>query len=240
MCTLTYLPQHAGYFLTTNRDENTNRAIAIAPKKYSLQHVNLFFPRDGAAGGTWIVAKENKDALCLLNGAFQNFEPKENYNFSRGLVLLQIAREDDMIACFNKLNYGNVAPFTVIIVQGFSLFECRWDGGHKHFKQLDAATPHIWSSATLYNDTLQSERKTWFNSWLSQEKILNRNSILQFHKTAGGHDKRNSLVMNRDNQLCTVSITSIHICNEDSSITYVDLKNNQTSIVPIYEKQLAV
>ena len=54
MCTVTYLPlENDGFILTSNRDESPMRKT-IPPKKYLENGVELAYPKDQLAGGTWI------------------------------------------------------------------------------------------------------------------------------------------------------------------------------------------
>jgi hypothetical protein len=227
MCTVTYVPAKGGYFLTSNRDEKYTRSKALHPQQYVINNTSLIFPKDIDAGGTWIVLKENGDALCLLNGAFENFVFTNNYTFSRGQVVLQIASTSDMLFTFDKINLLNTAPFTLIIVSSNNLFECRWDGEKKYIKPLNAQAPHIWSSATLYDSIQQQKRKLWFESWIKNNPEPTTHHLFQFHKNTGDGDKENDLMMNRENKLFTVSITCIAVNNEDCLIKYIDVTTNE-------------
>ena len=54
MCTVTYLPLGNNEFiLTSNRDESPVRKT-ILPKKYFENGVEILYPKDELAGGTWI------------------------------------------------------------------------------------------------------------------------------------------------------------------------------------------
>ncbi len=240
MCTVTYLPQQDGFFLTSNRDEKNTRKKAILPKTYNSNNKKYIFPKDADAGGTWIILKENKDALCLLNGAFENFEDKGNYTTSRGKIVLDIADTENMLATFNNINLNNTAPFTLIMIQGQSLIECRWDGTTNHIKKLEKNQAYIWSSATLYDKNMQEKRENWFRKFLVEKNTFTQNDIISFHKNTGEEDIENDLVMNRDNQLFTVSVTSISVTNENAFMYYNDIINNDSTTARFeYEHQLS-
>lgn len=228
MCTVTYVPFYNGYFLTSNRDEKSTRNKAILPKEYLLDNVKLIYPKDGDAGGTWIVLKENGDSLCLLNGAFENFIDTGNYKISRGNVVLQIATENNLVAAFKNIELINTAPFTLIIVYENQLFECRWDGEKKYCKVLDNERAYIWSSATLYDKNTQNKRQDWFIQFLLENNIPSQKDLFYFHTNTGDGDKENDLLMNRNEQYFTVSITGVAVCKNESEMYYQDLKNNDT------------
>ena len=85
MCTVTFLPlQNNNFILTSNRDEQRIRET-IPPKKYKENGVDLFFPKDKIAGGTWIGTSSNKRLVCVLNGAFKKHKRKDYYKKSRQL-----------------------------------------------------------------------------------------------------------------------------------------------------------
>lgn len=231
MCTVTYVPINDGYFLTSNRDEKYTRSKALFPQQYLVNNVPLLFPRDIDAGGTWITLTENGDALCLLNGAFENYVHTNKYSLSRGQVVLKLATSNATIDSFDEIDLQNAAPFTLIIVNSNNLFECRWDGENKYYKLLDATAPHIWSSATLYNTHQQQKRKMWFNNWVKKNPQPSLYNLFAFHKNTGDGDKENDLIMNRNNKLFTVSITSIAVANNNGLMQYLDVLNNEYTTV---------
>jgi Transport and Golgi organisation 2 len=239
MCTVTYLPKNGGFYLTSNRDEKHTRSKALLPQIYYSKGNSFIFPKDADAGGTWIVLKENKDALCLLNGAFENFIDKGNYTKSRGRVVLDIADTQDMIVHFHLINLEKTAPFTLILIQSYNVYECRWDGDKKHVKLLENSVPHIWSSATLYDAALQHKRSEWFKKWLLKNKFPSQDDMIAFHKNTGDGDVENNLIMNRDNKIFTVSITSITSSPLHSNMKYHDIINNDSTTTKFeYEHQL--
>src|SRR5258708_172671 len=91
MCTVTYIPARDGFFLTSNRDENSGRPPAVPPFLYPMKTGSILFPRDAQAGGSWFAVHENGNALVLLNGALTRHQPAPPYRRSRGLILLELA-----------------------------------------------------------------------------------------------------------------------------------------------------
>lgn len=238
MCTVTYVPSASGYFLTSNRDEKSTRAKALAPANYIINDVELIFPKDGDKGGTWITLKENGDSLCLLNGAFKNFTDTGKYKLSRGKIVLQIAASNNLIEAFSDINLLETAPFTLIIVFDKKLFECRWDGDKKHCKQLDDSTAHIWSSATLYNASQQHKRQYWFEQWQINNPNPLQKNLFNFHKNTGDGDVEDDLIMNRNNNYFTVSITSIAVNNEACLMQYEDIINHERNNITFAYEQI--
>jgi len=227
MCTVTFIPSGNKIFLTSNRDERFRRKQALPPRFYIHNDVQLLYPRDEDAGGSWIAVNENGNTAVLLNGAFNKHAPFSAYRKSRGLILLDIIRANLPATYFSKIDLSGIEPFTVIIVEAGNLFECRWNGIRKFCKRLEITHAYIWSSATLYDNEVKRKREQWFSDWLAENKSPTQNSILSFHRFAGDGNNSTDLVMNREGQVYTVSITSIELDNENANIQYLDIKNKE-------------
>ncbi|MBC7888890.1 MAG: NRDE family protein [Ferruginibacter sp.] len=228
MCTVTFIRVKDSFFLTSSRDEKVHRNNALPPKIYQLKEGCLLFPKDADAGGTWIVVKDHSSAAVLLNGAFTRHQLQSPYRRSRGLILIDILAEKDPADFFLQMNLEAIEPFTVILLQEFVLYECRWDGDKKYKIQLNTGQNHIWSSATLYDKTAQSKREDWFIQWLGGNPQPSQADIFHFHQFAGEGDEQNDIRMNRDGQLFTVSITGIQLDKQTAVMKYLDLKNGIT------------
>lgn len=228
MCTVTYIAQGNGFFLTSNRDEKKIRLQAQPPQWYSFATGKILFPRDGNAGGTWMSLHANGNAMVLLNGAFYNHEPEYPYRRSRGLIFLDIFNHPQPVAAFDQINLSKIEPFTLIIRQLQHLFEARWDGNEKKIMELNSNQSFIWSSATLYSKEVIQKRKKWFHSFIENNKQVDEKHILNFHRFAGDGDQANDVLMNRSGELFTVSITLLHRQNDESSFQYFDLNANTT------------
>ena len=117
MCTVTYLPQeNDGFILTSNRDESPMRKT-IPPKKYVENGVELAYPKDQLAGGTWIGASTKNRLVCLLNGAFKKHVRNSYYKMSRGLVVKNILTVTDAVAYIKGFNFNDIEPFTIILFE---------------------------------------------------------------------------------------------------------------------------
>jgi Transport and Golgi organisation 2 len=231
MCTVTYLPSPDGYYLTSNRDEKNSRGLALSPAYHRLQEEEVIFPQDPDAGGTWIVLKENGDALCLLNGAFEPFEFDEMHTMSRGKVPIEIAAAFDMRSAFTSSSFEHNAPFTLIMVNDSRLWELRWDGVEKHAKLLDEHSAHIWSSATLYNQEQRQLREEWFASWQLSHPSISLYNIFDFHRSGGTTDSNAALVMNRNDNFSTVSITGVIVNSSSFLMEHLDLRSNEITTI---------
>lgn len=228
MCTVTFIPTGDKIYLTSNRDEKHWRSPALAPGTYAFPSGKIMFPKDGDAGGTWIAAHENGNAIIFLNGGLVKHTPEPPYRKSRGLILLDLIEASTPYNSFLAINLNNIEPLTAIIWDDYHLFECRWDGERKHTKQLDSLAPHIWSSVTLYDEEVISKRNKWFEMWLKKQPYPTLHDILHFHQFTGDGDQHNDLLMNRDGQVFTVSVTSMVVTENEVTMHYVDVQNKKT------------
>ena len=223
MCTVSFIPLKNKVLIAHNRDEKNSRSKAIAPRQYSINAQTLLFPRDSAAGGSWIACHQNGSAAVLLNGAFEKHLHQPPYRKSRGLIFLDIVASNDLYLAYDEVDLTGIEPFTMIIWTGRQLFECRWDADKKHILELSASAAHTWSSATLYDAAIISKRKKWFEDWLQRHPHPSIEDLLQFHLSAGDGDLHNNLRMNRDGLMLTVSVTGIEITKDKSMMQYLDL-----------------
>lgn len=229
MCTVTYVPTNDKYFISSNRDEKNSRSQAISPAVYEINHKKLIFPRDGDAGGSWIALHENGNAAVLLNGAFERHVSMPPYRKSRGKIFLNIIAGERPIRFFHELDLTQIEPFTLVLLESGNLYECRWDGGNKHYQQLKKHRPYIWSSATLYEKSIVEKREQWFAAFLSRNPHPTQKDILEFHQFTGDGDTKNDLLMEREGVYATVSITSMLLTSDRGSMKYLDLKDNSVA-----------
>jgi hypothetical protein len=230
MCTVTFIPAASARLITSNRDEQVSRASAQLPEVVSLSSGRMLFPIDGQAGGTWIASHENGNAMVLLNGAFERHKHEAPYRKSRGLIFLDIFNSAEPARNFEAINLDCIEPFTLVICEDEVLREARWDGRNKYLEAIDATVPHIWSSVTLYDESVRRQRAEWFEVWLKRHPDPKQEDIRRFHEFAGDGDEKTNLCMNRDGILQTVSITGITISEVKTEMHYRDLRAGLTSV----------
>ena len=210
MCTVTYLPiGDADFILTSNRDEQPSRKT-IAPKEYVEDGVQLTYPKDELAGGTWIGLSDKNRLVCLLNGGFESYERETSYKMSRGIIVKAILKSDDFESYIDDFDFVGIEPFTIVLVdwnQQLKTYELVWDGTQKHFSKLKNE-PKIWSSSTLYTKEEKELRKVWFKDWLENHSEYRQQEILKFHHNSEIGKPENSIKMKRS-YVETVSVTSV-------------------------------
>jgi hypothetical protein len=234
MCTVTYIPQkdNGGFVLTSNRDEKSFRPT-ITPRSYQVGEYNICFPKDVQAGGSWIAANDHGRLCCLLNGAFAAHQKKTIYEQSRGAVLIELASSSLTPSDFySGKKLKDVESFTIITLEMVEneithFSEFIWDGNTKYFRRLNQDEPAIWSSVTLYSEEHRKLRKQWFNRFL--QKIngnVSPENILKFHSGTHTGDNSINVIMKREGDLKTVSITQVVPENGKFRMNYIDLQNN--------------
>jgi len=239
MCTVTFIPTAEGFYLTSNRDESAARSLALPPRVYTGESAELIYPKDPDAGGSWIALKDKGEAAVLLNGAFVRHMRKPPYRKSRGLVFLEIMEASQPYDRFCEIGLDGIEPFTLVLFAGSRLWECRWDGSRKYVSDLDASTSHIWSSSTLYDHPVAKNRRQWFEKWLEANSRPSHDRVLDFHRSAGNGDIRNDLVINRDDRMRTVSVTSIIMTKDNARMTYNDLRSGSNMVRAFGQRTVA-
>jgi len=244
MCTLTYLPTPEGFLFTSNRDESTARQSAVFPSLAQSNAGQLLMPLDPQGGGTWILAAENGDAACLLNGAFVKHKRELPYRKSRGRVIVESFNYSTVEDFLQYYNFDKIEPFTLIRVSRnpgrSTVHEIRWDSKKLSHTQMDASQPYIWSSVTLYDEQMRTKRREWFAKWLKEEPAFTAENIENFHLHGGEGDPTVDFKMTRSGGLQTISLTSMEVSYNTALVSYYDLLTQQkereqlalTSFVP--------
>ena len=222
MCTLTFIGTKNGYCLTSNRDEKVSRGKAIPPKKYEINGKTITFPKDTAAGGTW-VAHDKNTILILLNGANEKHISTGNYRRSRGLILLDLIGSDNPIEEWKNIDLKNIEPFTIVYFDGKNLIQWQWNSIEKTTKKFNKEEPHIWSSATLYEPEIRAKRASWFAQFLQEKEDISADELLHFHQFEQASNSDYGLQINRNNILKTVSITQCIWQPQRIEMHYLDL-----------------
>ena len=222
MCTLSFYPkptEKRGFILTFSRDEAPSRSSVEVIK--DPKH-GLIFPKDALHGGSWLAMSARTGRVtCLLNGAFELHKRQLPYRKSRGFVLLESFDYKQPMDFCELYDFDNIEPFTMLLLENQSFIEFRWDGTRRHIKELSLSIPQMWSSATLYDPSVQRRRKGWFYDFLQDNNgFVQPTDLWQFHKTERPDEPENALVMQRPTGVQTVSLTQIIISNQVQTIKF--------------------
>ena len=220
MCTISYLPLSAGGFLLTqNRDESPRRPAALFPVREVRQQKTLLFPKDPQGGGSWIATDEQSRLVCLMNGALGQHQSKPPYRLSRGQVVLDAAASPSFTYFAENYLLEGIEPFTLLFFEcsepsskkSWQIKELKWNGRLRYVRTLDSTVPQIWSAPQLYSPEQQRNREQWFAEWLQTEPAFSPEAILAFHLEAGQNAPSHSLLLNREEQVKTLSITQVAV-----------------------------
>lgn len=225
MCTVTYIPlKKDNFILTSNRDESPLR-IPLAPDFYELNGRKVLFPKDRDAGGTWIGVSDIKRVLCVLNGGFDWHERKPYYRLSRGLLVKELLVCDEIEQTIQNYDFQDIEPFTLVIVDwSIELFclELVWDGENAHIRSIQDE-PTVWSSSTLFSQSMRVERKKWFEQFILQNDLQPKD-LLRFHLETAPDNKEYGVIMDRG-FVKTTSVTQIVKQNDSVSMDFRDLSD---------------
>lgn len=230
MCTVSYVPHAVDSFcLTSSRDEMLVRKPASDPDLYEFGTTQILFPKDQEKGGTWVGSSSLKTTLCLLNGAFENHEPCDSYRMSRGQLVLDVFKTQNVLSLLREYNFDGIAPFTLIIIRikdSIRLHEFRWDGRTTHLIELDGQDTYIWSSCTLYSKEDARKKEHIF-----QEKVTYDNSfqsVFNLHEN-GIPGNPNLMRYTQNPAYKTKSITQIVGNKESAVVKHKHLDGNKVS-----------
>lgn len=236
MCTVSFVNVNDKIIITSNRDEKVVRPSAIPPKNYTINGKNIIFPKDPKAGGTWFVVDADGTVLVLLNGAAEKHKVELPYRKSRGLIVLDIISSLSPKDFWEEIDLGNIEPFTLVLFQNRELFQLRWNGIQKETTPLDIHKNHVWSSSTLYSREIRENRSNWFYTFLETNSEISETEMLRFHRYTEQENQENGLVINRNDEMKTLSITQSVIEKNKVAILHYDLihqKDFMTSFITI-------
>jgi uncharacterized protein with NRDE domain len=236
MCTVSFVNVNDKIIITSNRDEKVIRPSAIPPKDYTINGKNIIFPKDSKAGGTWFVVDANGTVLVLLNGAAEKHKVELPYRKSRGLIVLDIISSLSPKDFWDEIDLENIEPFTLVLFQNRELFQLRWNGIQKETTPLDIHKNHVWSSSTLYSREIRENRSNWFYTFLETNSEISETEMLRFHRYTEQENQENGLVINRNDEMKTLSITQSVIEKNKVAILHYDLihqKDFITSFITI-------
>ncbi|TAH27293.1 MAG: hypothetical protein EAZ07_01670 [Cytophagales bacterium] len=232
MCTVSFYKGKDQAIITSNRDENINRPLALPPKKIFLEYSAVYCPIDPLHNGTWFTVSKKGNVLVLLNGAEKKHISNPPYKKSRGLVLLDIADSIDIIEKWRSVDLQLIENFTIVSYSDGKLIQFRWDGINKSQIALNEINPHIWSSTTLYDQDSIIRREEWFHDFLANKKnVVTGDDFFNFHTNTKNEDKKNGLIINRANQILTKNVTQTVIYQSHFTIEHRDLITNKCTII---------
>lgn len=232
MCTVVFIPNEDKFFMASLRDEDPIRRIATIPVLTLSNQQKYIAPVDPQGGGTWVGINENGFVIVLLNGGFINHTKKASYARSRGQIVRELLSNSNPYKSWFDIDLHNMEPFTLIIWSGTTLWQLVWDGENKYQTKVDETKAHIWSSATLYDETIKKTREQAFNLWVTNTSLKDQHSLLDFFKQTTNSNE--PLFIKNGLTIKTLSYTCIEIIpSQNTRITYHDLSNDIISSISL-------
>lgn len=214
MCLVSYVPSDNGIIISSNRDEGINRGEPVLVHKQAMNDKLLSYPKD-VKGGTWFVHDES-DVIVLLNGGIKKHERKEPYRMSRGLIVLELMAQDDIMQAWMGLDLNDIEPFTLVSYSSkFCLLELVWDGTEKVSTSLDNDNAHFWLSSTLYTREEFNVLRPRFETTIGKQSTAD--DIASFHRSNKYEDKTGGAIIP---DIKTVSFTQIVKRNTEITMNY--------------------
>ena len=220
MCSVSWLLEENGYQVFFNRDEQKTRALAMPPKQYQVNGVDIIMPLDPAGGGSWISINEFGLSLCLLNN-YQGIVPNAPL-ISRGLLLKNMSSSRNiaqLTEAFHRLELSSFAPFTLLAFapnltqHNGVVVAYKWDGVQQNIVETDS--PLFSSGVDLAR--VQAYRQAKYDQLISTGK--NQQNLLMFHSHHHSEQPHLGTCMHRSDAH-TVSFTHLRNRHGQASMFY--------------------
>lgn len=220
MCSVSWLLEENGYQVFFNRDEQKTRALAMPPKQYQVNGVDIIMPLDPAGGGSWISINEFGLSLCLLNN-YQGIVPDAPL-ISRGLLLKNMSSSRNitqLTEAFHRLDLNSFAPFTLLAFapnltqHNGVVVAYKWDGVQQNIVETDS--PLFSSGVDLAR--VQAYRQAKYDQLISTGK--NQQNLLMFHSHHHSEHPHLGTCMHRSDAH-TVSFTHLRNRHGQASMFY--------------------
>lgn len=225
MCTVSVIPQPAGYRVMVNRDEADTRPDALEPAWRTLltatgQPMRAIWPTDPVGGGTWLGVNERGLLLTLLNYNLESAPgvpaPVTRTDLrSRGEIIPQLlshAAPHDAMLALSRSDLSCYGPFRLVAVahpgDGAvpTVIESRWD--MRRLDVLAAAAPPACFASSGLGDSLVRVRADLFRKMLSDANDDLHATQDRFHAHQWPHASHLSVMMSRKG-VRTVSVSTV-------------------------------
>lgn len=219
MCTVSWTAAHGGYDLFFNRDELNTRAAEAPPESGRRDGVAYLAPRDGAHGGTWLLANEFGLTICLLNDYGAAWRPAAGQpRFSRGHIVLACATaatHAEVIAALQAQPLAATPAFQLVALapeEGPLLWH--WQGAQLVPRHASICAPPISSSSFATGEVI-AQRTERFASFVRSPRAACASELAAYHRQHAPEHGAHSVLMRRSDA-ATRSI--IHVAADEHSV----------------------
>lgn len=219
MCTLSvFFDQKDGYRVFMNRDERHDRTPEKPPQILDAAY-GIFGPLDPQSGGTWIAHNNKGYWACLLNGYFDENQPKCENAKSRGHVILELLRQSNPLRAAADINPDPYNSFRLVVgsMDTHSLYV--WDRERYSAQPFHDEADNIsfLTSSSWKQDEVIETRKQLFREWIRTPEFA-ENAIPSLHYSKAP-EERAAVMMYRDHSR-TQSVTGMLIGPEKTDMIY--------------------
>src|SRR5262245_50807372 len=149
MCTVSFVPNAAGFRLAMNRDEKRSRIAALPPAAFKLGAHRVLYPRE-PGGGTWLAVNDAGLCLALINWHRIEREPRGRIE-SRGRVIPELIGATNSQAVARQLRtmpLQSLRPFRLLVIdfRRHRAIEWEWNLRNLSDHQHGWETQHWFSS----------------------------------------------------------------------------------------------
>jgi hypothetical protein len=217
MCTLSWRhhPDGArGYDLLFNRDEQLSRESATAPALESANGIPYLSPKDGRAGGSWLLVNRFGTSSGLLNHyAAESKIADPEHTISRGALVLSMADCRDVAefdARLAKLEpTGKYRPFLFFAIDPDSpLSLWRWDGDT--LQKIAPPASRFMTTSSFQTEAVLAERQRHRQEFGSDPALT---ALRKLHLQHDPEQPAHSIRMRRPDAQ-TVSYSEIAVSSE--------------------------
>jgi hypothetical protein len=152
MCTLSFIPNSAGYVAAVNRDEQFSRTCGLPPKVFG----NAIYPHE-PDGGTWVAVNSSGLTLAILNRNQSGALPIKSR--SRGELIPALISADSLAEIHRQLveiGFQGMWPFRLIAFSAQEQEVCEW----------------AWSKG-LTRSYYEWQSRHWYSSGMSDTEAQN-------------------------------------------------------------------
>lgn len=214
MCIVSLVKSDSSFVLSFNRDEDPDRQFSNPDK---LLGTEIFCPIDQISGGTWI-GVNSKKIYCIQNGGKIKHVRDLPYDKSRGLILLEVLKTNNLEIIHNEITISKIEPFTITVfdLQSHKLEVISYNGMVLE-TEVNSDNCFIQCSSTLYSEENKVLIANSFQSLIPKTP----ETILDFHLNYRIGGPLNSFL----NRPATTSITQFISNDNKLSCTFHNLIN---------------
>jgi hypothetical protein len=221
MCTVTFIPRGAGYYLAMNRDEQLSRIAGLPPRREFIDGRAVLFPSE-PGGGMWISVNDRRSSFALVNW-YSVAARVGDGAVSRGEVVRSVstcANGDEAEAPLAGLLLERMNPFRLIGIfpSDRKVVEWQWDL-KKLVQKRRGWKAQQWISSGFDEGTAQRLRGQAFREALRQRSNGGLEWLRRLHRSHRPHRGAFSTCAHRADA-ATVSHTEISVSSRQARMRY--------------------